>query len=258
MEKFLIKEVIAPICIIGGSIVLYAILSKIIRRIFKINSKTLDKKQKTMLSLLNNILKYTLAAIAIIAILNIYGINTKAILASLGIISLVIGLALQDVLKDLLSGITILFENQFHIGDTVTIGNFKGEVVGFGLKTTKLKSYNGEIKFISNRNIIEVINHTLSNSVAVVDISISYDSDLKKVEDMLNELCQELSKTLPNLKGEVQLLGINQLSDKGVEFRITAETKSLQNGGVEREIRKQVKLACDKNKITMAHVQVVV
>src|SRR5699024_1893706 len=107
---------------------------------------------------------------------------------SLGVVGVVVGLALQDILKDFIAGFTIMLENQYTVGDTVTIGTFKGEVISLSLKTTKLKAYTGEVNIIANRNVIEVINHSIENSLAVVNVSVDYSEDIEKVEKVLNEL----------------------------------------------------------------------
>ena len=137
-------------------------------------------------------------------ILDVYGIDTKSILASLGVFTAVLALALQDILKDIVGGISIIIEGQYRIGDIVTINNFKGEVISLTLKSTRVKAYTGEIKIFANRNISEVINHSFSSSLAIVDIAVAYDSDLSKVDKVLNKICEKLSNELEELEGEIQ------------------------------------------------------
>lgn len=259
LDKVLIKEVIAPILIIVFSIIVCKVIQGIIKRTFKIKSnKVGKKKQETMISVINNVIKYFIMIIALLMILDVFGIDTKTLVTSLGVVGLVAGLAVQDLLKDIISGISIIFENQFYVGDTVEINGFKGEVTHLGLKTTKLKSYTGEVKIISNRNITEVINYNLANSLAIVDFQIAYESDTEKAEKILTNLCTKLTKELNNIKGEVLLLGITKLDSSGVEYRITVETLPLKQYEVSRIILKAVKLELEKNKITIPYPQVVV
>ena len=253
------KEIIAPVCIIAGAIIIYIIATKIIKKILKIKVKTVDeKKQKTLIVLINNIIKYFLAAIALLMILEVYGIDTKSLIASLGVFGLVVGLALQDILKDFISGISIILENQYRLGDTVTINNFKGEVIFLGIKTTKIKAYTGEIKIVANRTITEVINHTLDNSLAIVDVGVNYDSDLNKVEKVLKEVCEELTKNLDYLKGEVTLLGLDKMADSSLVYRISVETESMKHFSVQRQINRAIVDAFNKNKINIPYNQVVI
>jgi len=252
------KKVLGPVIIIISFMTLYFIINRIIKKMAKTKFKNTEaKRQKTLMSLLNNLIKYFLFLIAILMILDIYGINTSALITSLGVVGLVAGLALQDTLKDFLSGITIILENQYGIGDTVTINGFKGEVISLGVKTTKLKAFNGEIKFISNRNITEVINHSLENSLAIVNVPVSYQDDVIKVEKVLNELCERLTNEITELKGKVNLLGVENLSEYGVIFKITAETKILKNYDVQRILFKEIKQEFEKNKITIPYKQMV-
>lgn len=260
MLKFIfVKEVIAPTCIIAASIFLYITLSKIIKGLFKRRKPRIDeRKTKTMLSLILNIIKYFFIIIAVLLILEVYNIDTKSIIASLGVAGLVVGLSLQDTLKDFISGLFIIFEDQFGLGDTITIDNFKGEVISLGIKTTKIKSYTGDIQIIPNRNINNVINHSLASSLALVNVQVSYNSDMDKVELILKELCKTLTEKIKNLNGEITLLGITDLADSGIEFRISAPTKSMCHYEVEREIRKEIKKAFDKNNIEIPFPQVVI
>lgn len=259
LDKILIKEIIAPILIVIFSIIVCKIIQGIVKRTLKLkSSKTGKKKQETLISIINNIIKYFIMIIALLMILDVFGIDTKTLVTSLGVVGLVAGLAIQDLLKDIISGMSIIFENQFYVGDTVEINGFKGEVTHLGLKTTKLKSYTGEVKIISNRNITEVINYNLANSLAIADFQISYESDIEKAEKVLTNLCIKLTKELDNLKGEVSLLGVTKLDSSGVEYRITVETLPLKQYEVTRQILKAVKIELEKNKIIIPYPQVVV
>lgn len=258
-EKILVKEVINPIIIIIICIIIYRLFKGFIHHLFNIkNRKKVSQRQKTLLSLIDNIVKYFLLLLAILLILDVYGINTKSILASLGIVGVVIGLAVQDTLKDFIAGAFIIFDNQYQIGDTVTINDFKGEVISLGMKTTKIKAYTGEIKIISNREITQVTNHSLANSLAIVDVPISYEADNITVEKVLLNLCAELSKELNDIKSDVQLLGINSFDESAVVYRIVVETKPMEHYRIQREILKEVKKTLDNEKIEIPYKQVVI
>ena len=100
LDKILIKEVIAPIIIILSSLLIYFVIKRILKRVFKIK-KSATKKEKTIYSLINNIVKWFIIIIAFLMILDVFGVDTKTLVASLGVLGLVVGLALQDILKDL-------------------------------------------------------------------------------------------------------------------------------------------------------------
>ncbi len=182
-------------------------------------------------------------------ILDVFGIDTKTLIASLGIIGLAIGLSLQDIIKDLLAGLTIIFDNQYAVGDIVTIGTFKGEVINLGLKTTKLKAFNGDVKIISNRNINEVINHSLENSMIIIDLPFNRDADINKIEKVLTKTSDEINNNIKELTSPIKFLGINKYNLASIEFRLIAETKPSKKDDVERKINKILKEAIDKNNL---------
>ncbi len=261
-EKVMVKEVVGPILVICISILINGVIKNVVHRFFHITKKRLTTKEEkrtiTVVSLITNIIKYIIILIDVIIILGIYGIPTTSIIASLGAVGVVLGLALQDTLKDFVSGFFMITENQYRMGDWVDIGNFQGEVINIGLKTTQIRAYTGEVKIISNRTITEVINYNLANSLAIVDVPIPYEEDYEKAEDVLKKLCDHLTNTLEKIKGNVTLLGINEYGNQGLIYRITVDTIPTEHYGVQREIRKQVKKVLDENNIKMGYPQVVV
>ena len=258
MKHLLVKEVLAPIIITIFSVLTWLIIKKIINKLFNHKIKKVDsKKQKTIKGIISNFIKVFIILIASLMIMDIYGIDTKSLITSLGVVGLVVGLALQDFLKDFIAGMTIIFENQYCVGDVVTINGFKGEVINLSMKSTRLKAVNGEVKILSNRMITEVINHTMENSLAVVDIDVSYNSDIDKVEKVLRNACLKLS-SIDNIIGDIECLGIQDLKDSAITFRIIAYTKPLEHYKIERILRKELKKVLDKNDIEIPFPQLVI
>lgn len=259
LNVFLKKEIIGPIITIFVMWLIYMGLAKITKRIFTFQTKRIPrKKQQTIMNFFLNMLRIIIVVIAILIILGIYGIDTKVIITSLGAVTVVIGLAFQDMLKDFIAGVSLVFENSYNVGDTVTINNFKGEVMTIGIKATRLKSYDGNIMIINNGAITEVINHTAANSLAIVDVGVSYDSDIEQVENILNKLCKKIQKEIPESKGEITVLGIEQLAESSIVFRITVEVEAGSQYAVQRQIRKAIKLEFDKNNIEIPYNQLVI
>lgn len=257
-DAILVKEVINPILIIGISIVIYMFISRLIKHFYKKPAKRMDnKKRQTLLTVAKSVIKYIILGIDVILILNVYGIDTQAILASIGVVGAVLGLAMQDLLKDIIAGLSILFEDQFRVGDWIQVGDFMGEVTSLGLKTTRIKAYGGETKIISNRMLTEVTNYNMHSSMAIVDVSVAYESDLEKVEKVLKEMCIEQQNKIPLLKGKIELLGVQELGESGIVYRIVAPCKAMQHFGVQRLIRRAIKESFDKNNIIIPYFQVV-
>lgn len=258
-KPILRKEIIGPIVIFIFAVLFYHILTRVTKKIFELKTNRVDeRKMKTVVSLVNNILKYLIIIIAILMILDIYGIQTSGLLTSLGIVGVVAGLAIQDILKDILSGSSIILENQYAIGDIVSIGDFKGEVISLGLRITKIKALTGEVKIISNRNITEVINYSLEKSLALVDVPIAYEEDVIKIENLLNKLCEEMKKKNKLISGDVSCIGITSFDSSSINFRVVAETLPAKKYEVERFLLKEIKIMLDKEKIDIPFEQVVV
>lgn len=259
LEVLLDTKFMHSLAVVVGFTFIYVVINSITKRMFRIKSKKLmPKKNKTVISLINNMTKYFLIILGIITILSINGFNTSSLIASLGIASAVVALAFQDTLKDLFAGIFIVVENQYNIGDTVKINDFKGEVMSVGLRTTKLKAYTGEYCFISNRNINNVINYSMSKALAIVNVDVAYEENLDKVNKVLEKLFIRLEKNIPDIKGSITIDGVDNLGDSGVTIRISVLTKPLKNFEVERKLRKEIKDEFDKQGITIPYNQVVV
>lgn len=253
------KEIYMPIIIIVITILTERVLNLIIKRTFnpsKKHHKFDSRKINTIRSILCNLTKYVVWIVAFLWILSVFGVNTAAIITGLGVVSLVIGLAFQDILKDVLVGVSVLFESWFAVGDLVKIGEFEGTVISLGLKTTRVQAFTGEIKMISNRNISEVINYSMDKSLAVVDIAVSYESKIDKVEKILMLTAVTLKEKIPSLVGDIELLGVQELADSAVVFRLVGKCKPAKHYEVQRQMKKEFKNALDKNGIKIPYPQI--
>ena len=258
LEKILTRQTITTVCAIIIGYILYKIISKMVSKYLSKQAGKDKKKKQTMIGIINNIIKYFFIIIILLIILDAFGVDTMALITSLGVIGLVAGLAVQDTLKDFVSGMAIVFESQYFVGDIVEINGFKGEVISLGLKTTKLKAPTGEVKILANRNIIEVINYSISNVSATVSFQISYEDDIEKVEQILNKLFIKLNKEMTNIKGEISLYSITDLCDSGVELKAGVDCEASKVLEVKRYLLKEIKKELDKNKITIPYPQMVI
>ena len=255
---YFIKVLSITFTVVLGYVVYRSSLS-FLKRFFKKRGKNVDDgKKKMILNLLNSFVKFFIIVIVLLMILEKLGIDTTGLITSLGVVGLVAGLAVQDTIKDFVAGVTIMIEDQYRIGDNIKINDFRGEVISLGIKTTRVKAYTGEVLIIPNHLIESVINYSRTNSLAVVDVSISYESEVEKALSVLNNMCNDIVKNIPELVKTPEVLGVQKLNDSSVDIRIIGETEPMKNFGVEREIKKQAKLCLDKNNITIPFPQVVV
>lgn len=227
-------------------IVLGYIVYEIIKRCLNKYTKSFRKKrQKTIQKLIQNIIKYIIILLVTARILSIIGINISSIVAGLGVASIILSLSLKDVMQDILSGVSIILEDQFDIGDLVEINGFMGTVIDLGLKSTKIKNYENIIKTISNRTITEVSNYSKSAPNIIMTIPMSYDVDSKLAKKVINNIIKEAQK-LENLTGEIKFLGLNSFKESYIEYTLMVPVKIDEQFALKRMINQIIKEEYDK------------
>lgn len=260
-DKFTIDVgmIIKPIISIAIGFIIYEIIKKIIKnteKSTKLKKQHHKKRINTINNLILNIVKYIIIIFVIIAVLANFGVNVKSILAGVGITAAIIGLAFQDIAKDFLAGISIVLEDQFEIGDTIEINGFRGEVVAFGLRTTRVKNYKGATKIIANHMINEVTNYNLYNNLAVAEVSVGYDEDLNHVEEVINNLSKTIKNNIPKAKSDIKILGIKELEESGIIYKVGIEVPPAEELSSECILRKLLKESLTEANIKIPYKQV--
>ncbi len=256
-EKFYL-----PLLYIAIGVIVYYIISFSIRKVHKINEKVGNKiiskgnakRKDTVISLIISIIKYIIAIFVIINILNVYKINTNQILASLGIATVVIGLAFQDIIKDFLAGIFIIFDNTFALGDWITVDGFKGEVISMGLKTTKIRANTGEVMIIANSTLTKVINYNLHNPKLYLKIPFSYEEKIEKVEKVLGNILEEIKKEEEVISAN--LLGVDNFAASNIDYAIEVICETNTQYKIKRILLKKIKEGFDNNNIVIPYNQI--
>jgi small conductance mechanosensitive channel len=249
------SEVIQSIVIILIAFIIYFIIKTIIKKIVNIKSDKKRGRRKTVLVLFKNISKYAIILITIVTLLAIWHINTTTLITSIGALGVVIGLVFQDLLKDILVGVSIIMEDTFSLGDYVEINGFKGEVINFNFKSTRLKSLTNEVRIISNRNIIEVTNFSLNKIMLLINVNAPYEEEYNKIEEVLKEIVKNLSKE--EVFDDIVLApGIEELASSSVVYRISAIVSIKEQFNAKRKILKEIKVTFDKNKISIPYTQI--
>lgn len=254
MIKFIKSEkFILPIIYIIVGIIIYNIIKALVMRLSK--TKYVDKKKKTIIALIKNIIKYLIMILVVLSILSVYGVDTKGIVTSIGIAGVIIGLALQDMVADFLAGVLILFDNHYAIGDVVTIDGFTGEVVSFGLMTTKLKAATGEGMVIANSAFKKVINYSINNTTHYINIDVAYDTDIALLEKTLNEMKEEVEK-IDGYVGNYKLLGIQEFAASSIKYMVMLECKNNVRFQVKRDFNMILKKHLNKAKIEIPYTKI--
>lgn len=254
-----IINIIASIIYIIIGIIIFTIIKRLIIKATTKNKNlklTQLNRIKTINSLVINIIKYIIMIFIILAIMSKFGINVKSILAGLGIGTALVGLAFQDLAKDIISGFSIITEGEYEVGDTIEVDGFMGEVVFIGLRTTRIRNYKGATKIIANHYMDNIINYSNNNSLAIVDVGVAYEESQEEVEKAIEKLFKRLNGKIPHATKDLELWGINELSDSSVVYRIVVETKPTKQFEVERFLKKEIKKEFDEANIKIPYQQI--
>ncbi len=215
------------------------------------------RRINTLRTLMHNTIDYTGNFIMILLILSQIDIKLGPLLAGAGVVGLAIGFGAQNLVRDIITGFFIIFEDQFGVGDYITTGNFSGTVEQIGLRITKIKGVTGEIHIIPNGSIVEVTNFSTSNAIAIVDVGIAYEENIEKAVSVLKEIVKETAPELDMLVGEPIVLGVQQLGASEILLRVTAECLPMQQYHVERVLRANIKKGFDEHGIEIPYPKMV-
>lgn len=183
------------------------------------------RRTKTIGRLVGNVITYTVNFFMIILILSQFGFNLGPILAGAGVLGLAIGFGAQSLVKDVITGFFIIFEDQFAVGDVIQTGANKGTVEEIGIRVTRLRSASGEVHIIPNGLITQVTNFSTHNSLAIVDVTVAYEADLEKAMTITKDTAKEVYNNSDLIVKEPAILGVQAVTNTDVTLRITAECR---------------------------------
>lgn len=186
--------------------------------------KPKERKGLTLISLLSSLLRYVAALVILCWGLSILGVNVNAIVASVGIVALIVGFGAESLVADVVTGIFLIFENQYNVGDIVEVNGFRGTVKEIGIRTTSIMDVGGNVKIINNSEMKNILNRSDNISRAVSDIAIPYETNLETLEAKLPELMQAIyAQRADVMLAAPQYLGVQQLADSSVVLRFVVE-----------------------------------
>ncbi len=186
--------------------------------------KPKERKGMTYVSLLSSLIRYVAALVILCWGLSILGVNVNAIVASVGIVALIVGFGAESRVADMVTGVFLLFENQYNVGDIVEVNGFRGTVKAIGIRTTSIMDAGDNIKIINNSEMKNILNRSDNISRAVSDIAIPYETDLEALEAKLPGLMAEIhQKRSEVMLAEPRYLGVQQLAESSVILRFVVE-----------------------------------
>jgi moderate conductance mechanosensitive channel len=213
-----------------------------------------DRRKNTLIMLLKSIMRYGVYFFAAMIVLSIFNVPIASLLAGAGIIGLGIGFGSQNLVKDIINGFFILFEDQFGVGDYIKAAGVEGLVEEIGLRTTSIRNFGGELHIIPNGEINQVTNYSTGNMRVMVDVGVAYEEDPAHVIEVLENLCAEIAQE----KGEFitdgpTVLGVNELASSSVVIRILARVLPMEQWQIARYIRRRIKERLDELGIEIAY-----
>ena len=230
-------------------IVILWLFYAIMKLILTSNLTQKSARARTVSSLTLQTIKYLVVIIGAIWILSILGVDATAVLAGVGIIGLIIGFGAQSLIEDVITGIFIIFEGKYSIGDIIVLDDFRGVVRDIGVRTTTIEDAGYNLKVVNNSDIRNFQNRSRKLSLASCEVSVSYDTDLRKLEKMLAENLplmlephHDLYVTAP------RYLGVQELADSGVVLKFVADVKEENIFAAQRQMNRDIRvLFADKN-----------
>jgi len=219
------------------------------------------QRAKTMGDLLKSVITGVLVAIFGTMILSQLGVNIAPIIASAGILGIALGFGAQSLVKDFLSGVFMIFEDQYGVGDVIDVGEATGTVEAVSLRVTRLRDLDGTVWYVPNGEILRVGNKSQNWSRAVVDVGVGYDEDLGRAKRVLGEVAHDMWEDEDYrsvIIEEPEVTGVEALAADAITLRVLVKTAPMEQWAVARELRQRIKARFDHEGIEIPFPQRVV
>lgn len=207
------------------------------------------QRVQTMASLLRSIATFVVASIAVLTIMALFGIPLAPLLASAGVGGVALGFGAQSLVKDFLSGVFMIFEDQYGVGDVIDTGEAIGTVEEVTLRVTRLRDASGVTWYVRNGEIVRIGNKSQGYSTAIVDMPVAYDENVDRVLGVIRAAALAFGSDpewTDKLEEEPRVLGVESITGATMTIRTLAQCKPGENFGVQRELRERIKNALDQ------------
>src|SRR5699024_7462757 len=233
--------------------------NKLIKRSFdkvREKGKISEGRAAVLERLMLSVLSYALGFIVVVVVFGIFGLPISGLIAGAGIVGLAIGFGAQGIVSDVVTGFFILVEKWADVGDYIITADIDGVVEEIGLRTTKIRDYDGILHFIPNRNIENLSNYSRVDMRALVDMGISYNHNADEAKNIAKDVCNKMADDEDIVEGPT-VSGIEMIENQEMVLRVSAQTKNMMQWDIQRKLWKALKEAFDKNGIEMpSHHQV--
>jgi len=198
-------------------------------------------RSATVVTITQSLLRYAAAIVILCWGLSILGVNVSTILASVGVVALIVGFGAESLIEDVITGFFMLFENQYNVGDIVEVGGFRGTVSDIGIRTTSITDPGGNVKIINNSNMKDILNRSDNASRSLSDIQIPYETDLPAFEEQLPDLLKGIYEAHTDVMRDIPVyLGVQELGESGVTLRFFVEVDEKDIYKVQRILNRDL------------------
>ncbi|MHB8073492.1 mechanosensitive ion channel family protein [Desulfosporosinus fructosivorans] len=240
-----ISTVLYVVVILVAARVIYGVLTYLLKRMLvdrEVKHLLDERKANTLFSILRSMLFYGISITVSLHILaRLFNFDTGTLLASASVLGVALGFGSQSLVKDIIGGFFILFENQFSVGELIKTGEFTGTIEETGIRTTQIRAWGGELHIIPNGSITAVTNFSRGKMLAQVEIQIPYDEDLDRAMGVMSAVCEEVSAEFGEKIVEAPTVqGVTQFGERNVVLRVIAFTQPSEQWSLERELRRRI------------------
>ena len=241
-------------CLVYVAMILSA--CKILRSIFHLQLAK-SGRVKTIITLLDALVKYGCGIAIFIFILKAFGVDTAALIASVGVLALIVGLGAQTLIADIIAGVFFVFENEFNVGETIVIDGFRGKVLEIGIRSTKLIDAAGNIKICNHSGITSIVNLSRELSLAIVDCDFPYDVPIEYIENLFEKHFEKIKDKIPAIVDGPYYKGVCMYKASNVTVRIVAQCDEEDRFQVERDLMREYRQILKENGIDISYERVI-
>lgn len=242
---------------LGAGLFAYRVLARVIDRLLRLSEGTIDpgrvaQRAQTLAPLLKNVALYALSFTVAVIILQEIGVDMRAVLVSAGVLGLAVGFGAQALIKDVIAGFFILFEGLVRVGDIIEVGGHTGTVETIGLRITTMRLPSGALRVVPNGELTQFANYNRGWARAIVDVGVTYDTDVRRALDALERAGREWSAEAGLALEPPRAQGIIRFGESEVGLRLAVKVAPAARGDVEIELRRRIKEAFDREGLEMA------
>lgn len=262
MKNRIIFVLVAIAIIFVASKIILKVLKKLVNKLIEgkaVQESSLNQnKVNTISNAIYSVIRVVIIFIAITLILDVFGINTSTLIATAGVGGVALALGTQTVIEDFIKGILIIVDDKIRVGEWIKVAGIEGEVEELDFRVTKVRDFNGSLHIIPNSQISSVQNFNRGEMIADTTFSVSYDTPLDEIKDMIDDVSMKLANKEEN-KGlfieRFKIFEINSLEAFSYKVRITAKVKDGEQWQIGRQAREMIKYEMEKRKIKSALVE---